>query len=66
MPVYVPVIHEETPDDAEIKAKLDSVALNLDQQMDLHFQLSKSTMLSSRVRFLACEQLEMALSGLFP
>ena len=39
---------------------------NLDAQMERYYSLLKMTETGTRIRFLACEQIELALTGMFP
>ena len=47
-------------------ADLASVYLQMDKQMVALYQFQKLSNLETKLRFLACQQLELALSGLFP
>ena len=38
----------------------------MDKQMSVLYQFEKLSNLDTKLRFLACQQLELALSGLFP
>ncbi len=66
IPSFVPVYDEEKLDEGKIKERLDFSSLDLDEQIRLHYDLTRSSDSETRVRFLACQQIELALSGWFP
>ena len=39
---------------------------DLDEQIRAYYELMKITDVGTRLRFLACEQIELALTGMFP
>ena len=42
------------------------MCFQMDKQMSVLYQFEKLSSLDTKLRFLACQQLELALSGLFP
>jgi len=65
VPIYVPTLQQLDKSEEALEATM--VQHNtMDKQMMAVYQFHKLSGLETKLRFLACQQLELALSGLFP